>query len=413
MAARSTVSSDDFNRTDTGVGYGSGKFASSQLQNKAGQREAGWQTVTSRGSGMSNAPKSFVSTAGSCRQGTPERIPTRGSQSSQRQGGSHASSWVDPNNLRGFKIGDVITAFDVGLSWGSCNRASKRDSCYGEAVQTGKDTYTLTLSNGQVLGICGKFRPGVVVAVFEDRMTVVPMFTHGGKNWDAVNNLSAERVKTAYLLTTQTRLQDDSSDEEGQLSCPSSKKLGWKKTGHGYKGESVLYADTLFTVHRAADPKPQHLGRVNEESIFKLVAAVAKCQIQGGGKDTRDLRNRSVPVEAKEEVSMKVSVPIPEKAVNPALTKIMHPMAPAVHRRLSTLIHGEVPGASEKAKRQSIHNLSSWRSFTASDVSKAPLGVAQGTSVKRGASPESATRSTASKADYCSSPKSAQGKDHC
>jgi len=124
MAARGNVSSDDFNRTDTGVGYGSGKFASSQLQYQAGQREAGWQTVTSRGSGMSNAPKSFVSTAGSCTQGTPERTPTRGSQSSQRQGGSHASSWVDPNNPKGFKIGDVITAFDVGLSWGSRNRLS-------------------------------------------------------------------------------------------------------------------------------------------------------------------------------------------------------------------------------------------------------------------------------------------------
>jgi len=70
-------------------------------------------------------------------------------------------------------------------------------------VQTGKDTYTLTPSNGQVLGISGKFRPGVVVAVFEDRMTVVPMFSHGGRNWDVVNNLSAERVKAAYRLTTR------------------------------------------------------------------------------------------------------------------------------------------------------------------------------------------------------------------
>lgn len=127
----------------------------------------------------------------------------------------------------------------------------------------------------------GSSGPFVVVAVFEDRMNVDPAYTHTGRGWNAVTG-KPDREQAAFLMHSRESTPGQTDNEVTKPTCSISKQLSWKKTSQFFNDhESVVYADTLSTVLRGAEPKPEKVGKMDESSIMKLIAGVAALQVKG------------------------------------------------------------------------------------------------------------------------------------
>ena len=106
--------------------------------------------------------------------------------------------------------------------------------------------------------LCVKRRPAVVVARYQDRMVVLPMYTHGGNGLDRKSTYIKELA--LYIVSGD---QTTNTEREKTLRCD--------RLPSGDKASSVVYPIDPFSVSYSWPLGNQYEGRLGMESVAKLL----------------------------------------------------------------------------------------------------------------------------------------------
>jgi len=166
--------------------------------------------------------------------------------------------------------------------------------------------------------VSAKKRPGVVIAIFKERMTVVYMFTHGNQGWRATDRKPQESKDAAFYLTTdKARMQYTPGD--GFEAYPGTKRLLWTKTHETFQDkDSVLYIDALSTIYANVVIGAEKKGCLDNESLKRLLSAIRESQIQGSWK----------PVPIQQDYRQAITPAVPFAHPSAALSKFMNQQDP-------------------------------------------------------------------------------------
>jgi len=212
---------------------------------------------------------------------------------SQYSRATRAHTYRDVNFRDIFEVGDVVTSLDLTQAFLTGPPSSDEHSGSSKDIDMNdQETKEEKLEQGVASMLMGKKRvevsakkrPGVVIAVFKERMTVVYMFTHGNQGWRATDRKPQESKDAAFYLTTD-KARKQYTPGDGFEAYPGAKRLLWTKTHDSFQDkDSVLYVDALSTIYANVVIGAEKKGCLDNESLGRLLSAVKGSQFQGSWK---------------------------------------------------------------------------------------------------------------------------------